>query len=164
MVWARTKLVILDDLVSPRYRINIEFRGREPQKFYREIPKLIATVFRVHGDSVQEKKFTMHKGEPEKFKADWEIIKQIDKFSYYRIIVTIQGQSARGHGEAIVNVEGTLRTEYPQDNFWQRSLFYEILRMTWHSVFYTSRRSRYLIDGKRLITMFTDDLKEMTRV
>ncbi len=164
MVWARTKLAIEDSLISPRSRINIEFRGREPQKFYNEIPKLIATVFRVHPESIQEKKFTMHRGEPEKFKADWEVIKDIDKFSYYRILVSITGQSVKRHGEAAITVEGLLRTEYPQDTYWQRSLFYEMLRMIWHTLFYTSRRQRYMVDGKRLISLFIDDLKQLTRV
>lgn len=164
MVWARSKLAILDDLTTPRARIHIDFRGREPQRLYREIPQMIATVFRVHSGAVQEKKFVMHKGDPEKFKADWEIIKDIDKFSFYKIGVSISGQSSKGVGEATVTITGSLRTEYPQDTVWQRSLFYEILRMFWHSMFYTAKRSRYLAEGRQLITMFADDVKHLTKV
>ncbi len=163
MVWGRTKLVLQDDLIGPRSRMTIDFRGREPVRFYHEIPKLIASAFRVQPESIQEKKFTMHKGDPERFKADWEIIKDLDKFSYYRFTVSIDGQSSKGHGEANIVIDGLLRTEYPQDTYWQRSLFYEIIRMTWHNIFYTSKRQRYINDGKKLLSMFIDDLKELTR-
>ncbi|MBU3896892.1 MAG: hypothetical protein KJ697_03080 [Nanoarchaeota archaeon] len=164
MVWARTKLVIQDDLINPRTRMVIDFKGKNPQKFYHEIPKLIATSFRVHSDSIQEKKFLMHKGDPEKFEADWEIIKDLDKFSYYRILVSMKGASSGGHGSAGITIEGLLRTEYPQDTYWQKSLFYEIMRMFWHSFFYTSKRQKYLDDGKSLISFFLDDLKNLTRI
>lgn len=164
MVWARSKLAIIDDLTTPRARLHIDFRGREPQRLYKEIPQLIASAFRVHAESVQEKKFVMHKGDPEKFKADWEIIKDLDKFSYYKIGVSVSGQSSKGVGEAIVTINGTLRTEYPQDTIWQRSLLYETLRMFWHTMFYTSKRAKYLIEGRHLVVMFADDLKEITRV
>ena len=163
MVFARNKLVLQDDLFSPRPRMNIEFTGKTPQKFYKEIPKLISTVFRVHSNTIQEKKFVMHKGDPEKFKAEWEIIKDIDKFSYYKIDVSLTGESSRGHGKAFIVVSGILRTEYPQDSVWQRSLFYEIMRMFWHGIFYTSRRSRYMKDGQQLMSIFVDDLKQLTR-
>jgi len=164
MVWARTKLAIQDDLLRPRARTSIDFKGKNPQKFYEEIPKLISTAFRVHSESIQEKKFLMHKGDPEKFESEWEIIKDLDKFSYYRILVTLKGASSKGHGSAAIVVEGVLRTEYAQDTYWQRSLFYEVLRMFWHTYFYTSKRNKYLDDGKSLISFFLDDLKELARV
>jgi len=163
MVFARNKLVIQDDLLTPRPRMIIEFSGKEPQRFYKEIPKMISTVFRIHSNTIQEKKFVMHRGDPEKFKADWEVIKDIDKFSYYKFGVSLSGESSRGHGKASIVVEGLLRTEYPQDTIWQRSLFYEIMRMFWHGIFYTSKRQRYMVDGQRLISVFVDDIKELTR-
>jgi len=164
MVWARTKLAIEDDLLRPRSKIIIDFKGRNPQKFYDEIPKLISTSFRITPSAIQEKKFMMHKGDPEKFKAEWEVVKDLDKFSYYRILVSLEGVSSKGAGSAMIAVEGTLRTEYPQDTYWQRSLLYEVLRMFWHSSFYTSKRHYYLDEGKSLITFFVDDVKALTRV
>ncbi len=164
MVWARTKLALQDDIISPRPRITIDFKGREPEKFYKEIPELISTVFRVHHESIQEKKFTMHRGEPNKFKADWEVVKDLDKFSYFMITISLKGESSKGHGSAEITIEPILRTEYPQDTYWQRSLFYEIMRMFWHSVFYTSKRQRYIIEGRRLIGIFVENLKALTRV
>ncbi|MDD5416422.1 MAG: hypothetical protein PHU12_00420 [Candidatus Aenigmarchaeota archaeon] len=164
MVWARTKLVIEDSLIRPRDKIFFDYKGKNPHKFYEELPKLMATVFRIHSENIHEKKFSVTKGDPEKIKAEWEIVKDLDKFSYYIIYVSVDGQSSKGHGAARVTVEALLRTEYPQDTYWQRSLLYEILRMFWHKFFYTSKRHTYVDEGRGLITVFLDDIKSMTRV
>jgi len=71
---------------------------------------------------------------------------------------------SKGHGKADIEVEGALRTEYPQDTMWQKSLFYEFLRMAWHTMFYASKRDEYLRDGRVLLSFFVDQLKAMTRV
>jgi hypothetical protein len=164
MVWARTKLMIHDDLLKPLPRMTIKFSGPNPEKFYKEIYNLIIMSFRVPEHAIQERDFNWSKGDPEKFSARWEVNKDLDKFSYYWIDVILRGEMSKGHGKADITVEGALRTEYPQDTFWQKSLFYEFLRMTWHTFFYASKRDEYMREGRRMLSFFLDQLKAMSRV
>jgi hypothetical protein len=41
---------------------------------------------------------------------------------------------------------------------------YEILRMFWHTTFYGSKRDEYLREGRRLMSLFCDQVKTLTRV
>ena len=142
----------------------LKYSGKNPERFYKEIYNLLLVSFRVHEHSIQEKEFHWSKGEPEKFKIVWEINKDLDKFSYYYITVKLSGESSKTHGKAEIEIEGALRTEYPQDTFWQRSLLYEILRMFWHTVFYSSKRDEYLREGRRLLSLFCNQVKALARV
>jgi hypothetical protein len=163
MVWARTKLMIHDDLLRPRPRITIRCEGPHPEKFYKEIYRLLMIAFRVSEDSVQEKAFECKKGEPEKCSAKWEVNKDLDKFSYYWIQVSLDGSVSNGVGKVDITVEGALRTEYPQDSFWQRSLPFEFLRRIWHTTFYTPKRDDFLREGRRIMSTFVDMLKDLAR-
>ena len=163
MVWARTKLMIHDDLLRPRPRVTIHCEGPHSEKFYEEIYRLLLVAFRVPEDSIQEKAFECKKGEPEKCSAKWEVNKDLDKFSYYWVQVNLGCIVSNGAGKADITVEGALRTEYPQDSFWQRSLFYEFMRMIWHTYFYTSKRDEFLREGRRMMSTFVDMLKGLAR-
>ena len=163
MVVARTKLMIQDDLLRPRALMTISFKGPDPEKFYREIPALLISAFKAHEDQIQEKKFAWHKGEPDRFKIDWELNKDLDRFSYYHIEIKLEGHTEKKQGIAEVTVAGTLRTEYSQDTFWEKSLLYEFLRMTWHQFFYAPKRDGFIREGRRIMSMFIDDLKKLTR-
>ncbi len=164
MVWARTKLMIHDDLLRPLPRMTIKFTGPNPEKFYKEIYNLVVTIFRVPEHSIQEKEFNWNKGDPEKFSAKWEVNKDLDKFSYYWLSIELSGEVSKGHGKADMSIEGALRTEYPQDTMFQKSLPYEFLRMFWHTTFYNTKRDEYLREGRRLLAFFVDQLKAMSRV
>lgn len=163
MVWARTKLMIHDDLLRPRPVFNIHYTGPDPDKFYREIPQLIQTIYRLSEHEIQEKRFLWSKTEPERFRISWEINKDLDKFSYYWLEINLEGSKTKTHGEAKITVSSALRTEYPQDTYWQKSLLYEFLRMAWHTLFYSSTRDGYMREGRRLVSLFTDNLKSLAR-
>jgi len=164
MVWARAKLMIEDDLLSPLPVVKIKFSGQNPERFYKELYNLMLLSFRVQEHSIQEKDFQWGKGEVEKFSIRWEINKDLDKFSYYFVDVRLVGEMSKNTGKAEIDVEGVLRTEYPQDTILQRSIFYEILRMFWHTTFYSSKRDEYLREGRRLMSIFCDQVKTLTRV
>jgi len=164
MVWARTKLMIHDDLLRPIPRMTINYSGPKPERFYREIFNLLQISFRIPEHSIQEKEFHCTKGEPEKCTIKWEVNKDLDKFSYYWIAITLIYETSKGQGKADITIEGALRTEYPQDTYWQRSLLYEFLRMFWHSTFYAPKRDEFLREGRRMLSSFVDQLKNLTRV
>ncbi len=161
MVWARTKLVIQDDLLRPSNVITLSYKGKNPERFYREVPKLAAAVFRVRESEIQEKKFSWSEGDPVKFKVSWEIDKELDGLSYYHILIDLKGESSKGFGKVSISIEGALRTEYPQDTVWQKSVIYEMLRIVWHKTFYHGKRSEYLEEGRRLMAIFVEELKKL---
>ena len=163
MVIARTKLMIEDNLLKTVPISTIHFTGSNPERFYKEIPEILRTTFRVGEHAIQERRFKWIKGDPEKFEAKWEVDKDLDKFSYYYIEVALRGSVSKGHGSADIIFEGYLRTEYPQDTAWEKSIFYEIWRMIWNTFFYYNKRDRYIIDGRRLMAQLADRLKEITR-
>jgi hypothetical protein len=108
---------------------------------------------------MQEKKFDWHKGETEKFSMTWEVDKDLDRFSYLWIEVKLDGHVSKSKGEADVSIEGAIRTEYPQDTIWEKSLFYEMLRMLWHSTFYHGKRAEYVKEARRMMSNFIRGFK-----
>ncbi len=162
MVIARTKLTIHDDLLRPWPKVIINYKGPDPKRIYTEVPNLLATVFKVHTGQIQEKKSYWQKGDPERFKVSWEMHKDLDKWSFYIIKVDLDGEISKGVGYASITIDGALRTEYPQDTIWEKSLLYEFLRMMWHRMFYEKKREEYLKEGKRLIATFVEELKRLT--
>ncbi|MFH0829911.1 MAG: hypothetical protein V1887_01995 [Candidatus Aenigmatarchaeota archaeon] len=163
MTIARTKLMLQDDLLRPRPMVQITYTGPEPSKLYKEIPNLMATAFKVHTGQIQEKKISWTKGETEKFSVLWEADKDLDNFSYYYIEVELSGSENKGYGTVKIAVkEANLRTEYPQDTVWERSLLYEVLRMVWHSMFYERKREQWIRNGRRMIANFVDEVKKIT--
>ena len=161
MVWARTKLMIHDDLLKPLPRVSMKYEGPNPKKFYKEIYNLMLITFRV---SEQEKEFHWSKTDPEKFKIKWEMNKDLDKFSYYVVEVSLQGESSKSSGRVNIQIDGALRTEYPQDTMWQKSLIYEFLRMIWHTTFYSSKRDEYMREGRLLLSSFINEIRVLTSV
>ena len=162
MVVARSKLLIQDDLMRPRPVFRIKYAGPNPTKLYKEIPEILASVFKVHVGQIQEKQISWSKGDPEKFKIVWEMDKDIDRFSYYMVELEMDGSESKGVGSANISLkDGILRTEYPQDTVWERSLLYELLRIFWHKVFYWSRREQYIRDGRRMIAQLVEEIKKV---
>lgn len=163
MVWARTKLVIQDDLLRPRNRYVVEFRGLKPDKFYHVLPKIFMSVFRTDEHHLQEKKISWTHGETEKFKVVWEGTKELDSFSFFIFNIELSGSQSKGSGEASVLIEGWLRTEYPQDTVWQKSILFEMLRIFWHKTRYVRDRNKYMEDGRRQMAAFVEEIKKLAR-
>jgi len=162
MVFARTKLLIQDDLMRPRPVFRINYTGPRPTKLYKEIPEILASVFRVHVGQIQEKQISWTKGDPEKFRVLWEMDKDIDRFTYVMIELELDGSESKGVGSAKLSLkDGILRTEYPQDTVWERSLLYELLRVFWSKVFYWHKREQYIRDGRRQIAEFIEEVKKV---
>lgn len=161
-VWApRTKLTIDDDLLRPNPVVRLKFAVSNPKKFYHAIPKIVTSVFRTDDHHIQEKKTSWSKGEPEKFKINWELMKEIDRFSFYAVDISLDGTSGKEGGDVSITVEGSLRTEYPQDMVWERSILYEMLRVFWHRNFYTEKRDKYMVEGRRMMAQLVEEVKRL---
>ncbi len=163
MVWARTKLVIQDELLRPRNRYVVEFNGLKPDKFYHALPKIFMAVFRMDEHHLQEKKISWTHGETEKFKVVWEGTKELDSLSYITFNIELSGSQSKGSGDANIILEGYLRTEYSQDTVWERSILYEMLRIFWHKSFYIAQRNKYMEEGRREMASFVEEVKKLAR-
>lgn len=165
-IFARTKLVIHDDCLAPAAAFAIiEYSGPNPQNIYKKIKELLLSVWRMDPGDVQEREFTWDRtSSGEKFKVRFEATKDLDVFSYYFITISLSGEAKHSkefekEGTARIVFEPRLRTEYPQDTMWQRSLFYEMLRMLWHKAIYQGTRQRYIQECRELAEKFHEEVK-----
>jgi len=160
MVWARTRLSIWDYVFEPVKQISINYTGKSPEKFYKKINELIRTVYAVPEGYVQEKAYDWQKTkEGEKFKISWEVNKMFDQFSYLLVEIELKGSESGGGGQSSIVIKPRVITEYPQDSVWQQSIFYEMVRRFWHSMFYHKKRMQYLDRARELVTNFETELK-----
>ena len=162
MVWARTKLVIYDDLFEPHEEIFINYSGPHPERLYSKMQELMPLIFNVPRSHIQEIAFTWETpNENEiKFNVWWRVIKQMDVYSHIRADIKMKGFSKDGRGPVTVSIDAALVTEYPQDTLLQQSIFYEMARRFWHTVFYHKKRMEYIQIGRRIVRKLEEEVKK----
>lgn len=163
MVFARTKLVLQDNCFEEDPgRVEMKLVGPNVSKLYSKMYELIKAVFNVTDADIQETMHNWGKTEKgEKFKVRWWMHKDMDLFSYLYIRFDLSGQQIGTTGNASITIRGILRSEYPQDTIWQRSLLYEILRTFWHRIFYFRKREEYAEECRHSILFFERKLREI---
>lgn len=163
MVFARTKLVIEDNCFDEDPGdVSLKYVGPHALKLYKSVYEIMKNVFAVKDSDLQEADYNWGKTDKgDKFKTKWWVHKDQDLFSYWLIRVDLSGQGTDEAGNAQVSVKSVLRTEYPQDTVWQRSLFYEMLRTLWHRMFYARKRAEYQEGCRHTIMSFTGEVKKL---
>ena len=157
-------MLIQEDCYRERpERISINYVGLHPMKLYYKVYELIKSIFRAADSDIQEEKFSWGKGEKEKFKVRWYLHKDMDVYTYLFIRVDVSGYGDEKSGKAEIKIKPLMRTEYPQDTIWQRSLFYEMLRVFWHRSFYYSKREEYAEDCRSMVSILTRNVHEFLR-
>jgi hypothetical protein len=172
-IFARTKLVIHDYCLeipgSPlpgKRTLTLEYSGPNPQAAYYQARKIISSIFKVPESDVIEKDFRLEKkGDEEVFEVTFDVIKDMDRFSFIQISLKMKGKVKPSkefgkEGELSLEIDGYLRTEYPQDTLWQRSLIYEMFRAFYHKVIYESTREKYRKECANLMYQLWSQLKE----
>jgi hypothetical protein len=162
MVFARAKLVLEDNCFEEEPGgVEMRFVGTDVTKLYKKMYELMKTVFNVPDSQIQETNYSWGKAKDgDKFSVRWWLHKDMDIFSYLYIRFDLKGQGNEKSGNAYVQVRGLIRSEYPQDTVWQRSLFYEMLRTFWHRAFYRKKREEYADDCRQSIVFFQRKVKE----
>ena len=164
-VFARTKLLMEERCVSLRPRLELSYKGPNPQNAYDKLMDILIHQIKVPRENIQEKEFAWDRStETEKFTAKFEIIKDFDKFSYMFLEIEMKGSISPSkefgkEGSVEVVIEGIVRTEYPQDTTWERSFLYEVFRMFYHKVFYQEQRKRYLDNCRDWMLSIQSELK-----
>jgi hypothetical protein len=171
-MFARTKMVLQDDCwdIAAQPILTLNYSGPNPHLAYQKIRELFRTVLNVNeAERVQEKEFKWdRKGNKEEFSVSWDVAKDLDRFSYIFFRITMSGSAEEKEGgregKLSVSIEGYLRTEYPQDTLWERSIFYEIARMFWHRVIYYDKRREYMDICRKLMSTFVNELKSFFNI
>ncbi len=168
-VFARTKLLVEDDCIRQKI-IILDYHGPNPQNIYRQTRSLLKSVFKVQDKEIEEKVFDWDRSAPEeKFKI-WIIMdKDIDPHSYYHVEINLNGKAAPSkefgkEGEAHVQIEAMLRTEYPQDMWWERTIFHELFRVIFHNAIYKGERVKLLEECKEMSLRFYTELKNYLNI
>ncbi|MEM7821296.1 MAG: hypothetical protein QXX38_00540 [Candidatus Aenigmatarchaeota archaeon] len=164
-VFARTKLLMEELCLTLRPRIDITYSGPNPQKAYEKLLDVLLNVLKVPRENIQEKVFKWERApEGETFSSGMEVIKNFDKFSYMQLTISIGGFAKPSkefgkEGRVSIEIEGVVRTEYPQDTTWERSFLYEIFRTFYHKVFYKEERRRYVEKCREWMFLIESELK-----
>lgn len=161
MVFTRSKIVMEDNCFNEEpATVEMKFIGKQVEKLYSRAYELMKSVFNVSDSDIQETEYQWGKSEKgDKFRIRWWLHKDVDIFSYFFVRFTLSGQ-AGPKGSATLEVRGLLRTEYPQDTVWQKSLFYEMVRSFWHRMFYAKKREEYGEECRHLTVLFQNKVKE----
>ncbi len=169
-VFTRTRILIHDYCLVPRPGATLEYSGPNPQRSYEQIRKLFLSLFNVTEKEIQEREFRWEKvAGGDSFHVRWEIIRDLDSHTFQDLTVTIDGVAHPSkefgkEGSLKVSFEGKIRTEYPQDTVWQRSLIYEMFRTFYHKAIYQSIRKKYQEECRALLLQFSDELKTFFNV
>jgi len=165
-VFARTKLLIHDYCLQPKVPfITLKYSGPNPQNVYPKVKELLISVWKLEPGDVQERVFNWDRsGDVEKFKISIEAVKDLDAYSFYYLKLSIKGEAKLSkefgkEGKVTIEFEPALRTEYPQDTLWQRSLLYELFRTFYHKVIYRSTRLKYIQECRELSMRFQEEIK-----
>ncbi len=168
--FARSKLLIENQCLTYRPKVVFSFSGPNPQKAYEKFLKIVVDDIKIPRQNIQEKYMKWDRSGPtETFRADWEVVKDLDKFSYMFLEVSMKGKVKPSkefgkEGDVTITMQGIIRTEYPQDTMWERSFIYEILRSFYHKVFYADDVKRYVSDCRDWILFIQNEMKSFFNI
>lgn len=160
-MFSRTRLAIWEQIYKPNKASIVKYKGKNTGKMYKKTYELIKNIFNVPTGYIQEKSYNWEQDNGrERFSVKWQIDKNMDKYSYLQWNISLKGYESKGKGEAEIEIEPILITEYPQDTFLQQSILYEILRRIWHVTFYEKKREEFFELGKSLTDKFENSVKD----
>lgn len=169
-IFARAKMTIEEDCLLPSPKIWLTYSGPNPQKAYAKITEVLKTNLKIKPENIQERDFKWDRaGLPEKFSGSIEAFKDFDRFTYMLIWIDFNGDVRPSkefgkEGNLKVSLDAVIRTDYPQDTVWERSLIYEIFRTFWHKTFYQERRYLYREQCRDLMLTVQREIKAFLNI
>jgi hypothetical protein len=169
-IFARAKLTIEEDCLLPSPKIWLTYSGPNPQRAYAKIIEILKTNLKMKPENIQERDFKWDRaGVPEKFSGSIEAFKDFDKFTYMLMFIDFSGDVRPSkefgkEGNFKLSLDAVMRTDYPQDTVWEKSLIYEIFRTFWHKVFYQERRYVYREQCRDLMLATQREIKAFLNI
>lgn len=138
-----------------------------PQDVYTEFVDILRMRCNIDKDDINEKKYEHEKkGETESIYVEVESFKPLDKFSQIVIEadITIDMRPASGEeydyvGDLEIDVEGNVRTEYPQESALQKSILWHAFRVFYEKVLYGDIKENYMKKCNKYMRRIRDELK-----
>jgi hypothetical protein len=159
-----SKLVIWNELYKRGAKPGLKnlgytYEGKNPDRLIQFLPRLVRLVF--NPSTWQQKEVNVKQISPSEgsYSSIWYLFKDLDTYTYFRVDVELSIKWKDGHGTAKIKLgEPVILTEYPQENAWQKSFFYEILRMFWHTYFYNKKLMAHMDWGRLQVSIFEEKL------
>lgn len=138
-----------------------------PQDAYNEFVDVLRTQCGIDSDDINEEEYEHErKGEVEIISVEIEAVKPLDKFS--KIVIEadmdIEMRPASGEeydyvGDLNIDVEGEVRTEYPQESMLQKSILWHAFRVFYEKVLYGDVKENYMKTCNKYMRTIRDELK-----
>lgn len=154
-----SKLVMWNELYKRGAKPGLKnltytYEGKNPEKIIHFLPKLVRLVF--NPTTWQQKEIKVAEG---KYESAWYLFRDLDAYTYFRVDIELEVKYKDGKGSAKIKLgEPVIITEYPQETLWQKSFFYEIIRMFWHNYFYQKKLIAHLDWGRLQVSCFEEKL------
>ncbi len=164
-IFAKNKITIEEDCLLPSPKIWMSYSGPNPHKAYGKITEILKNNLKFKNENIQEREFKWDRSNVvEKFSGSIEAFKDFDKFTYIMAFIDFSGNVKPSKefgkvGDLKVEIDGYIRTDYPQDTVWERSLFYEVIRSFWHKFFYQKERYAFKERCRNILLVVQKELK-----
>ena len=151
------KLTIWNDLYKRGSKPGVKtleysYKGKDVKKLVDFVPKLIQTIFMP--TMWQQKEISVTE---DTYEVYWYVFKDLDSFTYFRVDIEVKIDFKSGKAKIKLS-EPVIVTEYPQETYWQKTFFYELLRLIWHNLFYNKKVEEYMDWAKLKISCFEEKL------
>lgn len=169
-IFARHKLTIEEDCMLPTPKLRLNYSGPNPQKVYPKIMEVLKSTLKIKTENIQEKEYKWDRSAvPEKFSAALEAFKDLDKFTYVLLWVDVDGtvkpsKEFGKEGDLTLVLDGVIRTDYPQDTVWEKSLVYEAIRVFWHRIFYQDQRYKFRATCRDMMLTLQNAIKDFLNI
>ena len=161
MVFTKSRLTISEYLFEPDKDYLLNYSGPHPERLYNYIFDLLKYSLNLPDTHVHEISYSWEiKDGAEKFTIKWRAVLDYDIFSFLRVDVALKGYTKDGKGYASIKVKPRFITEYPQDNIFQQSILYEIIRSIWDNLVYSKKREGWKMESRALVSEFLEKLKK----
>ncbi|MFB6215497.1 MAG: hypothetical protein ABEJ72_00785 [Candidatus Aenigmatarchaeota archaeon] len=138
-----------------------------PQEAYNEVVNILTMRCGFDKSDVDEKKYKhSREGDMETVHSEISATKSLDKYSKVVIDVEmdikmkpVQGEEFDYVGDLEVDINGKVKTEYPQDSMFQRSILWHAMRVFYEKFLYNDVKNVYKDKVNSYVRTLRDDLK-----
>ncbi len=159
--------VIRDEIPAPREFIQIEYKGPNPARIYRELNQWFRVLWEVKGTQINEPDYRWDiTADPRPFFIHLFIERGMDKFTSYRVDVKMQGSQPTDptkSGVLRVELHGWVETTFPTSTKFNKALF-PIFYWPYMVGYYNERRRKYIDWHRRRIERLADMIRESLNI
>lgn len=158
-------LLMEDDCLAPRHYLELEYNGPNPFKVYMASKPILRKIFEVETKDLWERDFRWDiAGDPHTFYIKIYIDKSLDRFTSMSVEIIFQGwqpSDPNKVGKVKIKLGGVIKTRFPQNTYFQRSLFYRWFIWFYTRYFYNETRRNHLLKCRRWIEELRETYMEL---